>query len=65
MQWRIAMVVSLIDVGTAVHKLGGHSVLSHVAGHVECCVSKNVGLISLRSRRRKCLMMENETYETS
>lgn len=55
MQRRAAVVVGLIDVGAAVHQLSGHSVLPHVTGHVERCVPKNVGFISLRDGGEKQL----------
>lgn len=53
MQRRAAVVVGLIDVGAAVHQLSGHSVLPRVTGHVERCVPKNVGFISLRDGGEK------------
>lgn len=56
MKRRAAKVVGLIDVGTTVHQLSGHSVLPCVTGHVERCVPTNVRLISLRDRGGKQLM---------
>ena len=49
----VAVVIWLVDVSTIVHQLIGHSVLSHVARHVEGRVSKGVGLISLRDSKRE------------
>lgn len=48
MQRRATVVVGLIDVGTAVNQLGGHSVLPGVTGHVERCVPQNICFIDLR-----------------
>lgn len=47
MQWREALVIRLVDIGSCVHQLNGHSILAQVAGDVQSCVSKSVGLIDL------------------
>lgn len=47
MQWRKALVIWLVDVGSCVHQLDSHSILAQVAGDVQSCVSKSVGLIDL------------------
>lgn len=56
MQRRAAMVVGLIDVCTAVHQLHDHRLQAHVAGHMERCVSRSIGLISLRSREEMTVL---------
>ncbi len=53
MQRRAAVVVGLINVGTAVHQFSGHRVLPRVTGHVERCVPKTIGLISLTGDRQE------------
>lgn len=47
MQWREALVIRLVDIGSGVHQLNSHSILAQVAGDVQSCVSKSVGLIDL------------------
>ena len=47
MQWRVTMVIGLVDVGAAVHELNGDGLLSCVAGHVEGGVPEHVALINL------------------
>lgn len=41
------LVVRLVDVGSGVHQLNSHSILAQVAGDVQGCVSKGVGLVDL------------------
>lgn len=47
-QGGVATLVGLINISSVVHQLRGHCLLAHVAGHVECSVSKTIGLINLR-----------------
>lgn len=47
-QGGVATLVGLINISSVVHQLRGHRLLAHVAGHVECSVSKTIGLINLR-----------------
>ena len=46
-QRREALVVRLVDIGSCIHQLDSHSILAQVAGDVQSCVSKSVGLINL------------------
>lgn len=46
-QWREALVIRLVDIGACIHQLNGHGILAKVAGDVQSCVSKSVGLIDL------------------
>lgn len=46
-QWREALVIRLVDIGSCVHQLNSHSILAQVAGDVQSCVSKSVGLVDL------------------
>lgn len=48
MQWRAAVVVAPINIGTTVYQLIGHSVLPRVAGHVQRSVSISICFINLR-----------------
>lgn len=41
------LVVRLVDIGSGVHQLNSHSILAQVAGDVQGCVSKGVGLVDL------------------
>lgn len=43
----VATSVGLVHVSPVVYQLGGHSLLSHVACHVERSVPKAIGLIDL------------------
>lgn len=47
MQWCEALVIRLVDIGSGIHQLNSHSILAQVAGDVQSCVSKSVGLIDL------------------
>lgn len=49
----VAALVGLVDVSAVVDQLCGHSLLAHVAGHMERSVSKAVGLIDLRGSRKQ------------
>lgn len=50
MQWREALVIRLVDIGSCVHQLNSHSILAQVAGNVQSCVPKSIGLIDLGFR---------------
>ena len=52
MQWRVTMVIGLVDVGTAVHELNGDGLLSCMARHVKGRVPEHVALINLRRNGR-------------
>lgn len=47
MQRREALVIRLVDIGSCIHQLNSHSILAQVAGDVQSCVSKSIGLIDL------------------
>lgn len=47
MQWREALVIRLVDIGSRIDQLDSHSILAQVAGDVQSCVSKSVGLVDL------------------
>lgn len=47
MQWCEALVIRLVDIGSCIHQLNSHRILAQVAGDVQSCVSKSIGLINL------------------
>lgn len=46
-QRREALVIRLVDIGSCIHQLNSHGILAQVAGDVQSCVSKSIGLIDL------------------
>lgn len=56
MQWCVALMVGLVDVGAAVHQFSGYRVLTRVTGHVKSRVPKTVLFIGLKiSRQNVCI----------
>jgi len=49
----VAALVGLVNISSMVHQLGSHSLLSHVASHMERSISKAIGLINLTAEHKQ------------